>query len=242
MRSGIGPRGMQSRTELLVGVNEVGRTVLRRTHCEVPLIVRVGESCGPTLTLLFVNGSAGPLGGDELHLSVVVENGASVRVRSVGASMVQPGTTAAASSLRTTLVVGADAAVDWELEPTVSVVGSRHRSSTLLRLAATSSLRFRETVCLGRFNEQPGTLAIHQRLVVDGAGVLDHETVFGGGALRGPGGHGHYRLHRSTVLVRDDAPVVPSARVTAGSIHGTFPVRTRIALVTSSANSLADLV
>ncbi len=233
---------MQARTELLVGVDVAGRTVLKRTHCEVPLIVRVGESCDATLMLLFVNGAAGPLGGDELLLSVVVEDGASVRVRSVGASMVQPGTTAASSSLRTTLEVGADATVDWELEPTVSVAGSRHRSSTLLRLATTSSLRFCETVCLGRFEERSGTLAVHQRLVVDGVGVLDHETVFGSGALRGPGGHGHHRVHRSTILVRDDAPSAPSAQVTAGAIAGIFPLRNRTALVTSSADSLADLV
>ena len=132
--------------------------------------------------------------------------------------------------------------VDWELQPTVSVAGSRHRSSTLLCLAATSSLRFCETVCLGRFEEQSGTVAIHQRLVVDGVGVLDHETVFGRGALRGPGGHGHHRVHRSTVVVADDAPTAPSAQVTAGAIAGTFPLRYRTALVTSSADSLQDLV
>ncbi len=233
---------MEARTELLVGVDVAGRTILKRTHCEVPLVVRVGDSCDGSLTLLFVNAAAGPLGGDELLLSVVVEDGASVRVRSVGASMVQPGTTTAASSLRTTLEVGVDSTVDWELEPTVSVAGSRHRSSTLLRLAATSSLRFCETVCLGRFEERSGTLAIHQRLVVEGVGVLDHETVFGSGALRGPGGHGHHRMHRSTVLVRDDAPSGPSAQVTAGAIAGTFPLRNRIALVSSSADSLANLV
>ena len=233
---------MQATTELLVGVDVAGRTVLKRTHCEVPLIVRVGESCDATMTLAFVNGSAGPLGGDELLLSVVVEDGASVRVRSVGASMVQPGTTVADSWLRTTLEVGADAVVDWQFEPTVSVAGSRHRSSTLLYLAATSSLRFCETVCLGRFEEQPGTLAVHQRLVVGGIAVLDHETVFGVGALRGPGGHGGYRVHRSTVLVADDAPVAPIAQVTAEACVGIFPLMIRTALVTSSADALAKLV
>lgn len=233
---------MHAHTELLVGVNDVGRTVLRRTHCEVPLVVRVGDSCAGTLMLLFVNAAAGPLGGDELLLSVVVEDGASVRVRSVGASMVQPGTTPSSSSLRTTLVIGSDAVVDWELQPTVSVAGSRHRTSTLLSVGATSSLRFCETVCLGRFEEQSGTLAVHQRLVVDGIGVLDHETVFGGGALRGPGGHGRHRVHRSTVVVADDAPTAPFAQVTAGAMAGTFPLRHRTALMTSSADLLTDLV
>ena len=233
---------MYAHTELVVGVNDAGRTVLRRTHCEVPLVVRVSDTCDGSLTLLFVNAAAGPLGGDDLHLSVVVEEGASVRVRSVGASMVQPGATPASSSLRTSLTVGENANVAWELEPTVSVVESTHRSSTLAHLAVTSSLWLRETICLGRFGEPSGTLAIHQRITVDGTAVLDHETVFGGGAFLGPGAHGRHRVHRSTVIAGDDAPTLSSSSVTPEAVSGTFPLCDRIALCTSSADTLTLLV
>ncbi|MDP1794416.1 MAG: urease accessory protein UreD, partial [Acidimicrobiales bacterium] len=50
--------------------------------------------------LYLVASGAGPVGGDDLHLDVDVEHGASLVVRSAAASMVLPGPTGRSSSLR----------------------------------------------------------------------------------------------------------------------------------------------
>ncbi|MEX0847974.1 MAG: urease accessory protein UreD [Ilumatobacteraceae bacterium] len=224
---------MHASTELEVGLDAVGASVLRRMHCEVPLVVRV-DTGADELTIVIVNGAAGPLGGDELHLSLVVADGARVRVRSVAASMAQPGPTDAWSTTLTRLVVGEGAHLDWDLEPTISVCGSRHRARTTLDVAATGSATVAESVWLGRHGQDPGVLALRQRVTEAGRAVLDHETVLGAGRL-GPGAHGPWRWVRSVITIGDDACATAAATVADGRADAVFPLAPRCSLATTTA-------
>jgi urease accessory protein len=228
-------------TTLQVGLDASGRSVLRRTHCEVPLVVRVDTGCTDGLGLLIVNAAAGPLGGDELTLSLTIDDGASVRVRSVAASMVHPGPTGAPSLTTTHVRVGALASLDWELEAMVSVALSDHRACTVVEAHPSATIRMAETLSLGRHGEPGGRLALRQRLVVGGTGVLDHETAFGPGAASGPGAQGSMRCVRSTLLVGDDAPTTAAGHVVGRSVVGIFPLAPRCALLTSAADTLTLL-
>jgi urease accessory protein len=203
-------------------------------QCEVPLVVRVGASSDGVLELLVVNGAAGPLGGDEFDLSLTVHEGAAVRVRSVAASMAQPGPHGDASIARTRLVVGDGARLDWQLEPTVSVRGSVHSAYTRLAVHGSGSARVADAVWLGRHGEAPGRLTLRQRLVVADSVVLDHATTFGAEPFDGPGAHGPWRWVRSVLTVGDDAAQVPSGEVTAERVRGVFPLAPRCALATAS--------
>jgi urease accessory protein len=207
-------------------------------QCEVPLVVRVGASVDGVLELLVVNAAAGPLGGDEFDLSLTVGEGAAVRVRSVAASMAQPGPHGDASIAQTRLVVADGARLDWQLEPTVSVCGSVHTAHTRLIVHGNGAARVADAVWLGRHGEAPGRLTLRQRLEVDGpqhAGVvLDHATTFGAAPFDGPGAHGPWRWVRSVLVVGDDAARVPSSEVTAERVCGVFPVAPRCALITAS--------
>ena len=75
---------MEASTELVVERDRSGHSVLARSSCEVPLLFRVADHDGTELHLSWVNGAAGPLGGDRLRLHLRVGPGASVRVRSTG--------------------------------------------------------------------------------------------------------------------------------------------------------------
>ncbi|MEI6496068.1 MAG: urease accessory protein UreD [Actinomycetota bacterium] len=229
---------MHARTELEVGLDHTGRSVLQRMRCEVPLVVRVDTHCTDVLSLLVVNAAAGPLSGDMFELSLVVHDGASVRVRSVGANLVQPGPNGGQSATTTTVRVGEGARLDWELEPTVSVQGSHHRALTSIDAATTATVRFVDAVALGRFNEPGGLLSLRQRLTVGGRAVLDHATEFGPGAAMGPGAHGDMRHICSTVIVSDDAPVAASSDVRPTLLAGVFPLAERCALMVVTARSL----
>jgi urease accessory protein len=104
---------VRATTVLEVGLDASGASVLCQMQCEVPLVVRVGASVDGVLELLVVNAAAGPLGGDEFDLSLTVGEGAAVRVRSVAASMAQPGPHGDASIAQTRLVVADGARLDW---------------------------------------------------------------------------------------------------------------------------------
>lgn len=211
-------------------------------RCEVPLLARVdGVSIDGSLVLLLVNGAAGPLGGDEFEFVLSIDDGASVRVRSVAASLAQPGPSGAASTSRTFLEVGDRATLDWELEPTVSVIGSRHRITTRLEAAESASVTVVESAQLGRYQQDSGELALRQRVSVGGRAMLDHETVFGPDARSGPGGHGPFRWVQSRVMIGDDVPARPSSVVDASSIRGVFPLGRRCALETFAAHARTGL-
>ena len=224
---------MRAATQLEVGVDASGASVLRRVHCEAPLLVRA-ETGEHGLTLWLVGGAAGPLGGDELSLDLSVDPGACVRVRSVAAQAVHPGPHGTSSSLRTSIQIGDDAVLDWAPEPTLSVVGSEHTTS--LRVDASSSARVRlaESLVLGRHHEDGGTITLAQRVHVDGAVVLHTASTFGPGVWASPGANGPFRTFRSELHLGPDAPTATSSSVSPTCVHAVLVVRPAVTLTTTA--------
>jgi urease accessory protein len=224
---------MDATTEIEVALDGRGNTVVRRMQCEAPLLVRAVEAGGPVLHLAMVNGAAGPLGGDRLTFRLHVGAGASVDVRSVAAAMAQPGPSGEPSTLMIDLNVGDGAALRWSPEPMVSVIGSDHRTTMTLSATSTSTVEMCEGISLGRHGEASGRLAMRQRVTIDGAAVLDHETVFAPGALSGPGAHGPGRTVTSVVHIGPELPP-PCSTVTPSCVSATFHLSPLCALTTES--------
>ena len=197
-------------TNIEVGVDCRGHTVVRRMYCEVPMLVRVIDEPGPTLTLAMVNGAAGPLGGDRLHFKLELGRGARVAVGSVAAAIAQPGPLGEPSELFVDLIVGDDAELDWNPQPTVSVVGSDHRVVVRLTATSSSTITMREGVSLGRSGEPPGRFTLRERVTIDSVAVLDHETAFAPGPLLGPGAQGDGRTMTTEVVI---GAVLPESAV-----------------------------
>ena len=223
---------IEASTEIVVGVDRRGHSVVRRMHCEAPLLVRVVGGSGPLLSLAMVNGAAGPLGGDRLCLRLEVEAGAQVSVCSVAAAMAQPGPRGEPSHLNIDLVVGAKAHLDWRPQPTVSVAGSDHHTTMRLEATRSSTVTMREEVSLGRHEEQPGRFTLRERVLIDGLAVLDHETAFATGALMGPGGQGGARVMATEVVIGSHLPE-PAVVVSEGCLHSTVHLSPVCALMVS---------
>lgn len=151
-----------------------GRDEVVDRSCAAPISVR---RCGHRV--LLASSAAAPVGGDELVLDVVVGDDARADVGSVSASLVWPGPSDAWSSTVTTSDVGAGADLAMWLEPTVSVVGSRHRATTTHRLAADATCRIVEEVALGRSGELSGRLELRLRVERAGVVLVDHADRFG---------------------------------------------------------------
>lgn len=136
-----------------------------------------------------VHGAGGPLGGDAFALEIGVAPDARLRVRSAGATLVQPG---GGGSARWDVAaeVGSGGRLDWAPEPTVVCDAAGLRSSLRVDLAAGAGAVLREIVVLGRHGESGGRYRGEVSVDVDGAPLLAHTTILDGAdpALCGPAG------------------------------------------------------
>jgi len=192
---------MDARAELVVRVDERGRTCPATVFGEAPLLLRVTDRDDDALTVHLVGGAAGPLGGDRLSTTVGVGAGAALRVRSVAASLAQPGASPGAiSHARVDVAVAPNATLDWHPQPLISVAGSNHVQHTEVALADESStVRWIDEVVLGRHDEPGGLLTVHQRFTVAGRPILHHTLRFG--AHLAIGRHGNHRVAVTALVV-----------------------------------------
>ena len=190
-----------------------GRDEVVERRAEAPFAVR---RCGDTILLAAT--AAAPVGGDELDLTIDVGDGANARVGSVAAMMVWPAPDGAASLSRTRVRVGRRGSLDLTPEPTVSVVGSHHRSLTTIDLAADATCRIVEEFSLGRAGEPAGSLTTSLRVTRDGRPLLHHAESFGPDAPAGTTSVsvGRARHVVTAIVVGRDVPAVPATRVAAG--------------------------
>lgn len=162
---------MRTVVEVVARPGPGGRTVLPVVRAGGQLAVR---RTGPSSVHLVAT-AFGPLGGDDVEVLLVVEEGAALTVRSVAAAVALParGHTAP-SSQRITASVGGT--LDLGLEPTVVAAGAHHRAELTAGLGPAGVLTATEQVLLGRTGEEPGRWTGAVRVVREGRPLL-HTTV-----------------------------------------------------------------
>lgn len=184
---------MRARLRLAVAVDERGRSALSALRAEPPMLARLTAS--DPLVVHLVGAAAGPIGGDRMDSDIEIGAGATLAVRSVAASVVQPGPHPHQPSQAITRVrVGSHAHLDWWPQPTVSVSGSDHTMTTTIELQGSSTLRWVDVVVAGRSEEPGGTLTLHHRTTVEGVPLVHH-------TLRIDGSDRSRCAHRGRVLV-----------------------------------------
>jgi urease accessory protein len=177
-----------------------GRPRIRWTHAWPVLLRPTGAE-----QVHLVHGAGGPLGGDVLSLDVGIGDGAALRVRSAGATVVQPGRGCGPTRWDTTITVGAAARLDWAPEPTVVTDGAVFETSLCADLGPGASAAIREIVVLGRHGCAGGRYRGRLAVTVDGVPLLAHTAVLDGAdrALRGPGGTAGARAVGTLLLTGD---------------------------------------
>ncbi|MGY1808785.1 urease accessory protein UreD [Blastococcus sp. SYSU D00669] len=148
-----------------------GRTVLSVVRSSGQLAVR---RTGPA-TVHLVATAFGPLGGDDATVRLVVEDGATLAVRTVAAAVALPARGGGApSSQRVHATVAGT--LDLRPEPTVVATRAHHVAELTAELGAGAVLTATEQVLLGRTREEPGRWTGTTRIERDGVPVL-HTTV-----------------------------------------------------------------
>jgi urease accessory protein len=155
---------VRARAAVVAAADPAGRTRLTTLRSQPPLTLR------PTAGAVYLAASAaGPLGGDDLELSIVVGPGAELVLRGVAATVALPGPgRSGPSSLTLRLSVAAGGRLAVLPEPTVLAAGACHRASTLAEVETGGALLLREEVLLGRHGEPGGSY--HGLLRVDAGG------------------------------------------------------------------------
>jgi urease accessory protein len=198
---------MKARAEVRAESDGHGGLRLPVLRSEAPLLLRRTPDA-----VQIVGGAAGPLGGDELHLSIRVCSGAQLRLRSVAASLAQPDPAGRASCMTIDVHVDPGAALDWAPEPLVVTMGAHHRVHTAIHLTGDATLRWRDITVLGRHDEKAGLVEQDLLLTRDGTDLLRQHHAWGPGApggWSGPAVLAGARVIASEVVVGVDAPAVP---------------------------------
>jgi urease accessory protein len=132
-------------------------------------------------TVHLVSAAATPLGGDAIHIRVVVEPGARLRVRTAAATVTLPGVTTHESHALWDLEVAGD--LDVDPQPTVVAGMSRHFTSARIELSQAGRLKLRERIQIGRSGERQGFWSGSLRADVDGSPLLRHRIELGAGSV-----------------------------------------------------------
>jgi urease accessory protein len=215
---------MHARARLVVALDTRGGSVAETAFGEAPLLLRVTST--EPLVVHLVGGAAGPLGGDRLTFDVRVLEGSSVTIRSIAASLAQPGPARGGSTATVTADVGADATMDWWPEPIVSVTGSEHTMTTVVTAARTARVRWVDEIVLGRHEEPGGVLTAHQRFVVAGLPLL-HHTVRFDPSEPALGRHGTSRVAIAGIEIGAPArltPLPPASSIGPGARVVRYPI------------------
>jgi len=132
-------------------------------------------------TVHLVSAAATPLGGDAIHVRVIVEPGARLRVRSAAGTVILPGSATPESHAFWTLEVAGE--VDIDPQPTVVAANSRHFTSTRLELNGAGRVRLRERIQIGRSDERQGFWSGSLHADIDGTPLLRHRIELGNGSV-----------------------------------------------------------
>jgi urease accessory protein len=134
----------------------------------------VGRDAGELVHL--VGAGAGPVGGDELELSIDVGAGARLVVRSVAAALVLPGRGARPSRLVVRARVADGGSLVFCPEPSIAAAGCDHRAYSEVRLGDGAELVWWEEIVLGRHGERPGRYVSRFDVTACGKPLLRHEV------------------------------------------------------------------
>ncbi|WP_267595726.1 urease accessory protein UreD [Carbonactinospora thermoautotrophica] len=141
------------RAQAIVGVAaDQGRSRFVQLRSQPPLTLRpTGSGC-----LHLVASAAGPLGGDELRLTVHVGPRADLELRGLGALLALPGGVARPATMLTELRVADGAWLDARFPPTILGRGCLLHSRLSVELAQHAGLLWSEVTVLGRHAEPSG--------------------------------------------------------------------------------------
>ena len=142
---------MKARARVVAGPGGPYTAAVLRS--DLPIVLRPADDA-----IYLAQGAAGPLGGDDIELSIEVPDGCSLRLRAVASTLVLPSIHGGTARITVRAVVGEGSSLELLLEPVVVADRAAVELITLVELADTARLLWREEVVLGRHHEAGGSV------------------------------------------------------------------------------------
>jgi urease accessory protein len=234
-----------------------GCTRITRLRSDPPLVLRPTNLSGsqplPRWNLLNASvaqvalaaGAAGPVGGDDLRLSIDVASGAALVLRGVSATVALPGPHNEPSRSEVTIRIAANGTLVWLPSLLIAARGCRHQAITRVMLEPGARLLLREELLLGRHAEPPGTIRQRLRVCLGDRPLHDQELALGAGTVGwdGPAVTGGRRALGSVLVVDpawdDDPATRPDPAADANT--ACLPLSGPALLITALANDALTL-
>lgn len=181
---------MRTRVHVTAVAGPDGRTRLATMSADGQLAVR---ETGPATVsgaarVHLVGAAAGPMGGDEVVVTLEVGPGAALEVRSAAAAIALPGGARDGSTarVRTEVTVAIGARLDLACEPTVVCSGAGLAALTEVDAAEGGDVRIVEQTVFGRHGEHGGDWTGRTSATADGLPVM--RSSLDGAGVRARGG------------------------------------------------------
>jgi len=174
-----------------------------RWRSDPPLALRPTGTSDGSQRVHLVQAAGGPLGGDDLGLAVRVGPGARLELRTVAATVAQPGSRPGPAHWTLEAEVADGAHLGWCPEPTVICDGAELRSTVAVVLRPGARALLREEVVLGRAGQRGGRFHGELTVELEGVPLLAHTVLLDGAdpALTGPAGTGAARAVGTLAMV-----------------------------------------
>ena len=189
---------MEAHARVVAEADGSGGTRLAVLRSAPPLVLR---QTGEEATVHLVGGAAGPLGGDRLRLTVEVGPAATLRWRTVAATIALPGP--GPSRIEVTATVAAGGRLEWLPEPLIAAARCHHLTMSTVDLDEGAYLVWRDELVCGRHGESPGDARLSIRVRLAARPLYQHELAIGPRApgWSGPAVLGAARATGSLLLV-----------------------------------------
>lgn len=174
---------MRTRVHVVAVAGPGGGTRLATVSADGQLAVRATGRTGGAARVHLVGAAAGPMGGDEVVVTLDVGPGATLDVRSAAAAIALPGGArdGSAARVRTEITVAAGGRLHLACEPTVVCAGAALTAATEVDAAPGAEIRVDEQTVLGRHGEAGGDWTGRTSATVAGLPAL--RTTLDGAAL-----------------------------------------------------------
>lgn len=203
---------MQAHARVVAEPDGCGGTRLARLRSEPPLVLRHTATRAGLAEVYLVGGAAGPLGGDDLRLSIEVGPGAALCMRTVAASVALPVRSRPPSRITITAAVAAGGLLHWLPEQLVATAHCHHIALATVELAAGAALLWRDELICGRCGEEPGEATLGLCVRYDGRALVCQSLSVGPGVdgWAGPAVLAGAKATGSLLRVTRGAPADPA--------------------------------
>lgn len=167
--------GRRARLEL-VFARKAGKTILAHAYVEPPLRAAGCFERGDALHMILASSAPGLFGGDEFQQSIVVEEGARVRLASQSAAQLHPSVDGVVARVRSAFRVASSADLQCDWDPLIPFAGAALDQRIDIDLAADARLFWSDALMNGRSGRGEEWLfrSLAHELRVSRAGTLEY--------------------------------------------------------------------